>query len=355
MSAPSHDQAYDQGRVVGLVARPDLLLSPGDAADLPIRYAAVMADLIVGWAAVRIAALFYDGAEGDDLSLVGRDRTGQERFAASAAIGQVTFARAAGVSGTIPAGTRVATVVADDGSFVTVTTNVDVIWLIGDTARTVAATATVAGAAGNVGIGGLSRILDALFASGFSVTNADAFAGGNEEETDAEYRQRLRTFNQTLRRGTLKAIEFGALQVPQIKRATVVETTVAVVTVYVTDGAGGSNPAMVAAGQAEIENWRAGGVAVTVTGGAIFTQPITLSLAVRTGVNVAGLVTRVQQAVTSAVNALRIGETLYRDLIQSAARAVDPGSIVSVSVAVPAADIVPTANQIIRTSAVTVS
>jgi hypothetical protein len=355
VSAPSHDQAYDQGRVVALVGRPDLLLAPGDVADLPIRYAAAMADLIVGWAAVRIAALYLDGAEGDDLHLLGRDRTGLEAFEASEAVGEVTFAHTAGVSGTIPAGFRVASVVAEDGSFVTHTTDLDIVWGIGDTARTVAITAATAGAAGNVGIGALSRMLDTPFASGFTVTNASASAGGNEAETDPEYRERVRTFNQTLRRGTLAALEFGALQVPQVKRATVVEGGPAVVTVYVTDGAGGSSAGMVAAVAAELENWRAAGVVVTVAGGSIFNQAITLSLTVRAGTDIAALVTRVQQAVTSAVNALKIGETLYRTLIASAARAVDPAAIADVVVTVPAADVAPAANQIIRTSAVSVS
>jgi phage-related baseplate assembly protein len=354
MSAPSHDQAYDQGRVVALVARPDLLLSPGDIADLPSRAGAAMADLIIGNAAGRIRATFLDGAEGDDLTILARDHWGLERTEASFAIGQVTFAHSAGPSGTIAAGTRVASVQATDGSFVTITTDSDIVWGASDTSRTVAATATLAGATGNVGIGQVSRILDTLFTTGFSVTNASAFAGGQAEETDTELRERVRGYNQTLRRGTLAALEFGAKVVPQVKKATAVETPASgVVTIYVTDADGNSNAAMVAAVTTEIENWRAAGVLVTITGGSIVDQAVSISLTVRAGSDSAALASKASAAV-KALNR-RIGETLFRSVIAAAARAVDPENILNVVVNTPSADLVPSANQLIRIPTVTVT
>jgi hypothetical protein len=357
MSAPSHDDLYEMARVTTLVKRPDLLLSPGDVADLPARGGAAMADLQIGYIAGRIRATFLDGAEGDDLTTLARDHWNVERDLAVASIGEVTFSHTPGPVGSIPAGTRVATLPGVDGTFVTVTTDVDAVFGALDASKTVAVTATAGGVAGNVEAANLTRILDGDLFDTFTVTNAARLVGGAEEQTDDELRAEVRGLNQTLRRGTAAALEVGAKQVQQVKVATVVEEAVAgVVSLYVADADGNSNAAMVTAVETELMNWRAAGVVVTVTGGSLVTQDIDLSLAVRVGVAVAPLVDRIRQAVASAIKKqVRHGDTLYRDLIRSAARAVDPDGIVNVTVNVPAADVVPAGNQVIRAGLVTAS
>jgi uncharacterized phage protein gp47/JayE len=356
MSAPSHDDLYEQGRVTTLVTRPDLLLSPGDAADLPARAGAAMADLVIGYVAGRVRATFLDGAESDDLATLARDHWNVEKFLAVASIGEVTFTHVAGPVGSIPAGTRVASLPGVDGQFVTVTTDVAAVFGALDASKTVTVTATLGGTAGNVEAAKLTRILDGGLFDTFTVTNAARLVGGAEAETDPELRARVRGLNQTLRRGTMAALEFGAKQVAAVKVATVVEDVGGFVTLYVSDADGYSNAAMVTAVQAEIVNWRAAGVTVSVVGGALVTQDIDLTLAVRVGVAVAPLVDRIRQAVASEMKKqLKQGDTLYRDLIRSAARAVDPDAIVNVTVNVPAADVVPAGNQVIRAGLVTAS
>lgn len=348
MTAPSHEDIYEMGRVTALVKRPDLMLSPGDAADLAPRAGAAQGDLLVGFWAGRIRATFLDGADGDDLTTLARDHWNVERRAAVQAIGQVTFSHTPGPTGTIPAGFRVATVPLVDGTFVTVTTAADTVFAAPDASKTVNVTAALGGTAGNVATGSLTRLLDTPFSS-FTVTNASPLVGGAEAQTDDELRAEVRGLNQALRRGTIGALEFGAKQVPTVRVATVVEDLGGVVSLYVADADGNSNAAMVAAVVTEIENWRAAGVVITVVGGALLNVAIDISLAVRTGVDVASLVDRVRQAIVSEVKRqLKHGDTLHRSLIAAAARAVDPDAIVNVVVNTPAADLVPAANQVIR-------
>jgi hypothetical protein len=357
MSAPSHDDLYEMARVTTLVKRPDLLLSPADAADLPARCGAAMADLQLGYVAGAVRATYLDGAEGDRLTTLARDHWNVERQEAVAAIGEVTFSHTPGPVGSIPAGTRVATLPGVDGQFVTVTTDVAAVFGALDASKTVAVTATAGGVAGNVAAATLTRILDGGLFDTFTVTNAARLVGGGEAQTDDELRAEVRGLNQALRRGTSSALEVGAKQVPQVKVATVVEEPVAgIVSLYVADADGTSNAAMVAAVVTELVNWRAAGVVVTVVGGSLVNQNIDLSLAVRTGVNVFALVDRVRQAVDSEIRKqLRHGDTLYRSLIAAAARAVDQDGITNVTVNNPPADVVPNGNQVIRAGLVTVS
>jgi len=350
VTAPSHDQAYEQGRVTALIKRPDLLLSPGDVADLPAREGAAMADLLIGHHAGRIRALYLDGAEGDDLSTLTRSNFGVERQAASQAVGAVTFSHTPGPTGTIPAGFRVATVPDTTGTFVTFVTDADLVFAAPDAAKSVNVTAIVGGPAGNVAAATLTRMLDTPFGS-FTVTNQVACAGGGEEETDQELRERVRGYNATLRRGTLAALQFGALQVATVRVASVVEDPgTGIVTVYVSDRDGGSNSTMTAAVAAELEKWRAASIVVNVVGAILSLQSISVTLTVRVGVDVAALVDAGRQSIVAAVRRLQVGEVLYRDYIASAARAVAPDSILGVTVNTPAANLAPAANQVIRTT-----
>jgi uncharacterized phage protein gp47/JayE len=56
-----------------------------------------------------------------------------------------------------------------------------------------------------------------------TVTNIQATAGADDEETDEHFRDRGKRFYTTARRGTLRAIEVGALAVPGVQTATAFE------------------------------------------------------------------------------------------------------------------------------------
>lgn len=122
------------------------------------------------------------GAYGTFLDLRAAER-GLTRKAAAKAVGSVTFT---GANGTIiPAGTEVSTGGQAPVYFVTKTA----VTVVGGKAS-VAVDAKTAGAAGNVGPGAVRAVVGAL--SGvLSVTNATAFDGGSDAESDAALSARL--------------------------------------------------------------------------------------------------------------------------------------------------------------------
>ncbi len=349
MAEPSAQDLYDAGRAVALIKQPSLVVNDGDVTDAMIWASAAMGELVILRGAELVAATFRKTATGEALTRLIEDHWGITRIAATKAIGSVTFSRASGAAGTIPAGTRVATSPAADGTFQAFTTDVDLVLAL-DASGSVAVTAEKAGTGGNVAIGTVNRILDTLFST-FTVSNAARLVGGAAEESDDAYNARVDGLLLSLRRGTLEAMRAAALQVEGVQAATAVEDEeTQLVTVYVADGDGNSNAEMVNAVILELESWRAGGAAVQVSGGVPVEQAISIGLVVKTGVSAAALADRVRQAIVSAVNKLQPGEVLYRSLIQAAARAVDPTGIKEVTVATPAADIDPADNEVIRTN-----
>lgn len=351
MASPSFDQYFDAFRAQALIDRPDLSFDEGDVSEMDGAGGAAMADRLTGWAAGRIKALFLDGANGTDLDVYGDDRYGIQRQAEVKATGQISLTRptAAAGGGTVAAGSIVATARDSSGAEVRFTTNVAVVFGAAELTKTVAATAEVAGVGGNVAIGAITRVVSTLFDLTIVVANAARFAGGAEEESDDEYRERIRSFPFTLRRGTEAALVYGALLVPQVTKAAVITDSSGAVVIYVTDSTGASNAQMVALATAEIEKWAAEGALWTVTGGVVATANIVAVLTVRTGVDVNSIVTSVVAAITARVNKLTISETLYLSAIQAAIFAVSPDIIEAiVTINGAAANLAPTSNQIVR-------
>lgn len=357
--APSAQELYDLAKSEGVARRPDLQVLPGDVSDMIFWAIATGADRVVGLAAERFRATYVDGARGDDLTTLASDHFGLSRVEAVQAIGSVSFTRANGPSapaGTILTGTVVATTKDANGLEIRYTTDSDQAWLLGEnTTKTVSVTAETGGKSGNVNTGEINRIISSLFDT-FTVNNAAITAGGSEAESDAELRERIRGFSSTQRRGTLAALEFGAKQVPAVKVATASQDGTGLVTVFVSDADGNSNADMVADVSAELINWIAAGATVQVVGAVVYIlTPITLALQVRTGVDIVSITSAVKASVVSRLAKLRIGETATRAAIQQAAMNVDIDNIIGVTVVAPAADVVPTSSEVIRTTAGDVS
>ena len=73
---------------------------------------------------------------------------------------------------------------------------------------------------------------------------AAAAAGGANRETDDELVQRVRAKPLSYRRGTLAALEYGALTVAGVANAVATEDSTGLVTIYVADASGSSNGTM---------------------------------------------------------------------------------------------------------------
>jgi uncharacterized phage protein gp47/JayE len=376
MAAPSFDELHDLGKAEVQLKRPRLGVRVGDVAHMLISASAAMADRLIGWFSERISATFLDGAQGDDLTRLAADHWGIQRRAATKAATAIVVnrANANATAQILPIGTVVATARDSRGAEVRYITTTQASWasstngLVG-----VNVEAEVAGLAGNLPATNLiTRLISSPPAGGtYSIVSSGQPAGGADQESDADLRDRVRRYPSTLRRGTLYALEYGALSTPGagVSKANAIQSESGLVTVYVSDASGASSGGtrevdpdlyddglMTTRVAIELLNWACAGSLVQVIGGAVQTINISIVLVVRIGVDVPQLIIDITDAVSARVNRLNIGDTLYKSDIINAAKAVDPDNIVDIIVLTPATDTAPsTPGNIIRSGTITVS
>ena len=346
---PTFDELYDAGRTEVQARRPDLTdWNEGSVLDAVVGGGAVLADEVVRFLVALFGAQFFDVAEGADLDTLAADRFGLTRHAAAAAVGTITWTRGTAGAYTIPAGTRVRGTVSRQS--VTFTTDYDVVLGATDSSADIEVTCSTTGPTGNVAIGVLDTVVDVVPAdTGATITNADRCVGGAVAETDAQFRDRIRRYFTALRRGTVAALEAGALSVPGVAYATVDESFVApslggYVAVYVGDPDGRGNTALAAAVETELENWRAAGIDVRVLAASREETALALTLYVLRGSDTATLAAQVVAAVLAYTDGLAPNETLYLAQVEHAALGVST-SIRSAVVTSPSADQTPSAPQ----------
>lgn len=375
MAAPSFDELHDLGKAEVQLQRPRLGVRVGDISHMLISAAAAMADRLIGWFSERIGATFLDGARGEDLTTLAADHWGIQRLAATKATAQVDIYRASAdaTTQTFAAGSTLATARDSRGQEVRYITVTAASWAVSENgAKTVNVQAETAGIAGNLAAENLiTRLISAPPAGGtYSLGDSTQPAGGSEEEDDATLRDRVRRYPSTLRRGTLYALEYGALTTPNagVSKANAIQDDSGLVVVYVSDASGGSSGATVEVDPdlyddglmttrvaIELLNWACAGSLVSVVGGSIQTVAITVTLTVRIGVDVNQLLADVESAIQARTNKLTIGDTLYKSDIINATKAVDPDNIVDVVVVLPATDTAPTTpGHLIRAGVITV-
>lgn len=317
--APTFDELYEAASTEALSRNPSLTdRRPGSAMDALIGTGAVLADESIRLGLQGFKAVFFDTATGDDLDALVSDRTGLTRNAASSAVGSVTFTRVQIIGEVeIPLGTRVSATDADGAEYVFETTAAAV-FVSGAATVSVPIQAQVAGPESNVAIGEIDTLLDALSDPDVTVENPARTAGGDVAETDERLRARVRRYYTSLRRGTVAALEAGALTVPGVNFATVDESNAApedggYVNVFVGDPDANANAELVALVEAELENWRAAGIAVVVE--AMVRQEVSLEFTMRVksliGVSTTALESNVRAAVIAYGNTLQGGAKLY--------------------------------------------
>jgi hypothetical protein len=318
--------------------RPDLAFRDGDVSEAMGYGAVAMADAILGYAAVRERNLFFGGATEGDLDVIIMDRLGLAREAATRAYGQVTFTRASGPTGnagTIPSGTQIGTDVATDGSRVIVATDIDLTIPTGAGSWTVNVTAVDYGASGRAQAGSLRNIVDRVLGGDntLTVTNAEDLAGGNDSQSDEDYAAAARQLWQTQRKGTLDAIEAGALTVPGVSVAVTSEDLMTgITTLFVSDANGNSNGRMIRDVEATLEDWRAAGSLIDVVGGYRADIDLTISIdEYERGFDVAAASDGIIASVTTRINRLRVGQDLTLDSLVAAVIAPYATSITKVS------------------------
>ena len=334
--------------------KPEAVFIDGTDANLLVASSAAMGDEVLRHLSMRMAALQLDSASGEDLDRLVADRVSPTlvRKQPSRALASISFSRSDPTNPvTIPTGTRLKT---PDGTEFSLLQPVS--FQAGAVGPFVGlAQSQVAGRNGNVQDGLITEFVQSAPASDITLTNPAAASGGNDRQTDAEYRSIARAFYLTVRRGTLPAIEYGALLVPGVSRVSVTEQGIpglpTGVTVYVADIDGRSNDTVIEAVRVSLLDYRAGGVPPTILAG----EPEFVDISYRvqfeatTDSNIAS--ERIKSRTVAALEVLKPGDTLLVSQLTAIARSV-PGVIVpDDAIVTPAGDLVPTApNRLIRTT-----
>jgi hypothetical protein len=173
-----------------------------------------------------------------------------------------------------------------------------------------------------------------------------------------KWRERLRQFWASVRRGTLGAIQYGALLVPGIVSAQAVEVTTQggtparLVMLYISDSSGVASEAMAEAVRAALLDYRAAGIQVIVATSIPQIVAVQLKLAFQSGVDSAGLTDIIRNSMVEFINSLPVSGTLYRgQLFSMLQRYVVDGLIVNEdSIVSPTGDLVPNAGMTLRTT-----
>lgn len=341
----------------------DQVTNPGSDINLIAVGTSAMAEEVTRQLARSTRALTLDGAQGAELDRWASDRYGTAvpRKQATPARVLLTLRRTSGGGGvTYPSGSRVAT-----PGGVLFTLLADAPFTAGSNGPVrVNARAVNAGTAGNVATGTITRFITPPPDSTMSVSNetppgatTGAASGGDATETDSAYRERIRRFFLTLPKGTLPAIEFGALTVPGIRQATAVEETTITgglsgrVFLYLADANGQANATVVEEVRVALLEYRCGGVQVVIVGGTPTYVTIQYHLRFATNVDTAAAFESVRATTLARVNQLAPQETLPVSMLFEIARSVPGVVVLQDAVALPAGDVVPPdgSGQVIRT------
>lgn len=335
---------------------PEAIRTEGSDINVLLGGTSAMTEEVIRQLSRSIGALFLDTARNEDLDRLVTDRysTDVVRKAPAPAVGTVAFSRS---SGALPAvvlqqGDKVRT---PQGIEFELTDAVTIPALSnGPVSGTVRA--VLAGTSGNVAATTVTEFVDAPSDPNLVVTNAEPMTGGDDRETDARYRERARDFFRVARRGTLAAIEFGALTVPGVQLATAEEALDAsgdptgTVFVYVADEQGQANAALVSLVTSALLEFRCAGVVPFVIGATPEFVDIRYRLRFETGVDPQIAFSQIRFATLSRVNNTPPNVPLDVSLLLEIARSV-PGVIVRDDALVtPTGDVVPSTGAVVRTT-----
>lgn len=361
MDLPNRSDLYEIGReyVLQRAVRidPKQVDVQGSDANVFVGSVSVVAFAIVRQLAYEAARLLLDSAEGEDLDRLAWDRYQQTRKGASPARVLVNCNRptAAGGAGTIDPGSVIYTL--NNVQYITdepITFGATDLAVSGKAAR-----AVQAGKDYQVGANYLVRWKDVPFDASIAVNNPLASAGGEDREDDDAFRNRVRNFWQAARRGTLGAIEYGAMLVDGIVSARAVEalqsdgTPAGSVTLYIADSSGLASQLQARDVYAQLEDWRAAGIPVAVSVGSPQMVQVQYQLAFNTKADQVSLTGAVLAATQGYVNSLPVNGVLSRGALSSVLQRYKSDGLLpdDCVIVLPAGDVVPDPGKSLRCSA----
>jgi hypothetical protein len=370
---PSFDDLFNIARDEMLSRSPKLtatvIETQGTETNIVTAAAAAVGDEVVGQLSVVAAALYLDSATGNDLDRLVFDRYGLTRKQAAPAIGTVVFSLLAPAVGAfnIPSGTVLQAL--NGLQFVT---TAPATFSAGAFSVNAFVRSTLAGANQQAAIGTINGIVSPIpgAPAGLSVMNNEATAGASDVETDDSLRNRARTFFTTARRGTIAAIQAGALNVPGVQTATAFEVldalgrpqrevqlvisdqfTTSLVNISPTPATyQAQSNALAIQVQAGLEDVRAAGIYVSITVAQVELEAIQLALTFSAGVDTTAVSTVAVGVVVNYVNGLSPGASLTVAALVGALRAVAGLVVTGSEIVAPAGGVVAFPLQVLRTS-----
>ena len=307
------------------------------------------------------SALYVDTAGGADLQELGHDHFNLQIQGATAAVADVTFTRVSTVAAhTLAAGLILRTVA---GLRFTLDEDVDL--AIGATTAVGTVTSVLAGADQEAAAGTIVVFVGAAPASDYTVTNADKAAGGNNLESDEDFRGRIRERDEAAP-GLIAGIRRGAIEdVPQVREAAAYEVLdgqgnpAGDVTLVIGDEDGQSNATLETAVDTAMDDWRGAGIPVAIVGATVVLQDIAVSIVWEPSTASLAARNAVRDAIVAGVNRLDpngaataaeapASSILTIGLIEHLARSVN--GVITVTVTTPAGTIAPANGEMLRTS-----
>lgn len=366
MVVPTHEELFEVGLGEALAANPavseEVARAPGSTLWWELNAGAAMGAEVGYQLLERFRQSFVETSTGPGLDRVGADRYSTYRQGATAARVELEFTRATSVGLlTIPVGTEVR----DANQSVVFATDVELPIPDGETVGTVIASSTALGVNQRAEPDTLVQFVGGPAEAGLVVTNPERSAGGNDRESESDYRARLRGVFVNAGKGTLSALVQGALTVDEVRSAASYEVVDSsgcprAWTVIVADQNGDSNSSMVADVEEVLEEWRPAGVPGDVIGGVRVVVPISVRVVFESGTSTAAALLDVRRAIVARVNQLKPRSEDTVEAAVAAGRAVlTPGyvdaavrtipRVVGVEVLLPAATEVPELGEVIRT------
>ncbi|ATG86336.1 baseplate J family protein [Lactobacillus phage LpeD] len=176
---------------------------------------------------------------------------------------------------------------------------------------------TTLGTFGNIPVNTIDTTTDITYLD--SVTNTEAFQTGTDEETFDDMVVRFREMIQSLQRGTVQALEYGAKTIDGIVGAYIFENTYGSVTVYCHDANGDLSSDLQTQVANELYYWKAAGIRVSVQPVHKTTVDLTIGINVpNTNLQTDTFLSAVKLRMENYLNSYTVGAPLYiSDVIQN--------------------------------------
>jgi uncharacterized phage protein gp47/JayE len=296
----------------------EVIRTPGTAAYTIASLAATMGQELVYHIARVARDRLLSTAKGEELDRLVYDWFGLLRKPAAAATCKCKFT--CSTTGNLSSGTKVGTT---DGKEYILTESLSFSTNGQSLYGTVVCTQT--GEIGNTKANTIVQFLSQIYDSNMTVTNEEPAVGGCDAESDESLRERARSFWQVVQRGTLLAIQNGALTIPQVAKASAYETEITntagsvigkIVSLAVAAQNQGGNQAIVNLVKQELDNWRPAGVYVNIIPcEVVWLNVIQLQISWKVGANVELAKERIKTRIVNFVNNMEPGQIFEPNVI----------------------------------------